>query len=370
MISMSQIQRRSIHFSFLMLLGSFTSCGLQPEFNGQPLLSPPVAPLEVKGCKNSLALNFNLQAEEEDGSCIFKGCTIFDASFKENYDQYRAKYPLSTLEDTCPAKVSDLYNQQNRPHVGILWVVDNSFSMEPEQKNLANNFGSFINEFTNSRIEFTMGITTTDSKSRPEALTQLTSDAANSNRTLMIQNFKKLINVGINGSSSERGYHASYQFLEQNAAKLLRLDSYLSIIYVSDEKDQSKNSPQSYLDHMISYAGSLAKVRTHAIVDLDNSGEEDSSYGERYLYTVHKTGGIKGDVDGNFSKILKDIASNINNLKNMFRLSKIPYVPSLKVTLNGQLSNSWSYQSAENAILINPIPDFKTEIQIEYTPQP
>lgn len=356
-----------VAISLIILL--LSSCSLKPKFNSVPVPIPP-APLKIQGCMDSAAQNSNPNAEVDDGSCNFKGCTIFDSSLKDAFSNYHNKFPTSIIEDTCPAPVTDLFNQSNRPHVGILWVIDNSASMEPEQKHLANSFSSFINQFIDSRIEFTMGVTTTDSKQRLDSLTQLTSEAAITNRALLINNFKKLINVGINGSSTEQGYQASYNFLEKNAAKFLRPDSYLSVIYVSDEADQSSQSVQTYLDHLITYVDSPHKVRVHAILDLNNSGEQDYSKGSRYLYSVNKTGGVKGDVDDNFATILKDIGNNLINLKSVFSLTQLPYLPSLTVTLNGSLIDTWTYNSTDNAIQFDPIPDFSSEIRVYYTPAP
>ncbi len=343
-----------------------SSCGLKPNINSTLPVVPPA--LKIKGCMDNNATNVNPQAEEDDGSCNFKGCTIFDSSLKDAFNTYQNKFPAASIEDTCPAPVSDLFNQNNRPHVGILWVIDNSASMEPEQTHLANNFGSFIDEFINSRVDFTMGITTTDFDHRTNSLTQLTSEAANTDRAQLIKNFKKLVNVGIDGSSTEEGYESSLEFLEQNSKKLLKADSYLSIIYVSDEPDQSNISPQDYLSHLSKYVGSPHKFRSHAILDLNNSGKQDSSKGARYLYTVNKTGGVKGDVDDNFAIILKDIGNNLIDLKNMFKLSKIPYLPSLTVTQNGIIISTWKYNSVDNAIEFDPIPDFSSELSVNYTP--
>lgn len=355
----------------LLLIAMTTSCGLKSEFNTSTIRPGlPEIPLKIRGCQDSMALNYNRLAEEEDGSCSFKGCTLFDENLKNSYAQYKIKFPTSSLENTCPSPVTDVHNQSNRPHVGILWVIDNSYSMEPEIKNIANNFNSFINEFLNSPIDFSMGITTTDSKHVSSSIGTLTSEAARLNRAQFIQKFKQLINVGTNGSSTEQGYQAAYDFIDKYSSEFLRLPSYLSIIFVSDEADQSNKSPQEYLDYYASHVSNIQKVRTHAILDLNNSGGDDDTKGSRYLYSVNKTGGIKGDVDSSFSQILKDIGSNLINLKKSFGLSSKPYLPTLVVSLNGQIITNWTYNATENSVTIIPAPDFNAEIKISYTPAP
>lgn len=46
--------------------------------------------------------------------------------------------------------------------IDILWVIDNSGSMETSQTSLAQNFQSFIQNFKNKNFDFQMAFTTTD----------------------------------------------------------------------------------------------------------------------------------------------------------------------------------------------------------------
>src|SRR3954451_2663334 len=45
--------------------------------------------------------------------------------------------------------------------VDLLWVIDNSASMETSQNNIANNFKSFISGFANNGYDFQIAVTTT-----------------------------------------------------------------------------------------------------------------------------------------------------------------------------------------------------------------
>ncbi len=355
-----------ISFNLITIL--LSSCGLKTGVNSA--LSIPEAPLKIRGCLDSYATNYNSKSEEEDGSCVFSGCTIFDAELSSHFNQYQLQFPHSTLQDTCPAPITDIHNQSSRPHVGILWVIDNSFSMGEEINNLANNFNSFINEFVSSPLDFAMGITTTDSKHISQSFNTLTSNAARLNRELFIRNFKQLVKVGTSGSSTEKGYNAAKSFIEKYGPDFLQSKSYLSIIFLSDEADQSQKSPQEYLDFYSSHVSSSNKFRAHAILDLNNSGGDDDSNGERYLYSVNRTQGIKGDIHGNFAQILKDIGSNLIELKKNFPLTAKPYLPTLKVKVNDIFITNWTYSEVENTIAITPIPDFSAEIKISYTPAP
>ncbi len=267
---------------------------------------------------------------------------------------------------TGPEVQKEVFNQKNQPHIGIIWVMDNSFSMEEEQKNLANNFNSFIKGFINSRAKFTMGITTTDSKHVAKSITSLTSENVLLDQNLFIENFQKLIKVGTNGASKERGYQGSHDFINKYAEQIITKDSYLSVIYVSDEPDRSDKGSSFYLDHMRSLVSHPSKVQTHAILDLDNSGGDDSTRGEKYLDSVVKTGGVAADIDGNFAQALTNIGNSIIDLLDFFELSKVPLESCLEVFVNGVLVTEWSYDKVRNAIVFDVPPSYKAEVVVKY----
>ena len=56
----------------------------------------------------------------------------------------------------------DAYAQQAAAKLDVLWVVDDSGSMESRQANLARNFHAFIDVFAKSATDFRIAITTTD----------------------------------------------------------------------------------------------------------------------------------------------------------------------------------------------------------------
>lgn len=351
-----------------LLIIATSGCGLDPQFNTFPVPSP-VEPLKLEGCKNNLAENYNVDAEIEDGSCKFQGCLLFDPNLKKEVDEYLAKYPTAVHRDTCPSRITENLKQEDKPHIGILWVIDNSFSMDDEQKNLGNNFNSFINQFINKDLDFTMGITTTDNKHVTQSIKLLTSDLARANRGTFIQDFKNLVKVGTNGSSDEKGYEGALNFLDRFGQDLLKINSHLVVIFVSDEADQSKNNPQFYLDNFTSHVSHPDKIRTHGILDLDNSSGDDDTKGARYIYSVKKTGGITGDVNDNFAKTLTNIGDSLVPLQSIFKLKELPYLPSLTVKINGISSSNWQYLHLDNAIAITPAPAFASAIDISYVPR-
>ena len=113
-----------------------------------------------------------------------------------------------------PGQRTDSYAQLGASRVDVLWVVDNSGSMEPRQQQLADNFASFMTEFTRNAIQYRIAVTTTDIfkdagefKGSPKVL--------RNNTPSVIEAFKNNIRVGINGSPFEAGMEAARLALEK-----------------------------------------------------------------------------------------------------------------------------------------------------------
>lgn len=83
-------------------------------------------------------------------------------------------YSMFLALGACGAKSTDVYSplagsihrtvwasatQEEKPKLDLLFVVDNSFSMEPHQQNLANNIEGFVKAFTtNVNIDYHVGV--------------------------------------------------------------------------------------------------------------------------------------------------------------------------------------------------------------------
>ena len=129
--------------------------------------------------------------------------------------------------------------------VEIIWVIDNSGSMENNQTKLAESFDSFIDTFLvngKSDFPFKMGVTTTEAYRNDKDKWEdydLTSYAAESDLTLFKENFKKAVKVGDGGSGDERCLESAFTMVE-NDPNWFGGDETLSVyILVSDEPEQS-----------------------------------------------------------------------------------------------------------------------------------
>ncbi len=166
--------------------------------------------------------------------------------------------------------------------IDILWVVDNSGSMDSSQQNLLNSFNTFISRMQGSNYDFHMAITGTDawrsaylSNATNKALTARARTGAikffqnqslsNCDSTHPLTTYENLTNSGINimtnltpnlsnvfltnayqgtcGTGDERAFASFKEFLNYNGnSDFRRPDAVLAIIIVSDEDDFSVNT--------------------------------------------------------------------------------------------------------------------------------
>ena len=165
--------------------------------------------------------------------------------------------------------------------IDVLWVIDNSSSMQTSQANLATNFSSFINKFQAMGLDYHMAITTSDaflnqSYIKADTANQFYSASCqyNANAAVFKQGstgqygqglsgvsvltssnttpalFSQNASVGTGGCGDERAFSsilATLQDATNVASGFRRPGAYLAIIIVSDEDDFSGTA--TFADH-------------------------------------------------------------------------------------------------------------------------
>ncbi|MER2559074.1 MAG: vWA domain-containing protein [Myxococcaceae bacterium] len=264
---------------------------------------------------------------------------------------------------TLPPDVRvDSYTQQAASKIDVLWVVDNSGSMAPRQENLARNFGSFIDLFTRSSIDYRIAVTTTDIfkdkgalKGNPRVITPQTANVAGA--------FSNNIKVGIQGSPFEAGLEAGRMAItlqkeantlaieqckrscaankpacltacdEKKDFPFLRPDAYLYLVFVTDEEDESREDVRFYYRFFetVKGIGNDGMVTTAAIMGPEANGC-GATPGVRYKEMSDLTGGEVGSIcDAAFGATLKKLATNAVGLKRKFTLQEKPNVMTVEV---------------------------------------
>lgn len=336
---------------------------------------------------------------------------------------------FSVLTTSNKFTQSDVYTPRK---VDVLFVVDNSNSMQSSQDNLANNFSSFITNFISKDFDFRIAVTTTDTfYSAQFPGTCLNSNGVNLcdpayarfrsgtnpktyviNRTdydfnfpsevqRLKDNFKANALVGTGGSGDERAFSSFKSTLSSSLnSDFRRSDAFLAIVILSDEEDFSHpastqnesylnpnlDSVASYNTFLASYTGGKAKedysVSTISVLDetcrqsiLTASGKQ--KVGQRYIELADLTGGTKSSLCDSFDTSLDNISNNILlQAKPVFKLPHKPIVSSIVVIINDVTvpksdTNGWAYDAVSNTVTIygtQYVPQSGQTVQINSDP--
>jgi len=250
--------------------------------------------------------------------------------------------------------------------VDILFVVDNSGSMLGDQKNLARNFFNFIYWASKKAVDYQIGVITTDTSclvGNPNIITPKTKD--------VVSTFQKNVKVGISGSYTEKAFQMAKEALayKRNTCNkgFLRPDANLSIIFVSDEREQSFGSIADY----IQFFSSLKPKK-----DTDNirvSAVAGRGFHRFEAVTKHFKGIFADITKHNWSDSLNRLGMLSFGFKTQFRLKRTPIPGSIKVKVNGQealmsTTKGWYYEASTNAVHFTPnqIPPANGLIEITY----
>ena len=218
----------------------------------------------------------------------------------------------------------------------ILFVVDNSGSMGSYQKNLSSNVEKFITIFANSADipDFKLGICTTDSSNvKTFSKSDLMRD-----KNSFINSFKSAIMVGTSGSATERGLEMGLSAVKSSFS---RSDALLFVNIISDEDDDSANTPSYYVEQMKLVKGNK-KVTINAIYKSTTA---------KHYQAAKLTNGICAGIDSDYGSLLTNIGRNVMDLIKTVPLSETPNdVSKIVVQRNKKVVTDWKYNSNLNSI--------------------
>ena len=156
--------------------------------------------------------------------------------------------------------------ESTRPaRVDVLFVVDNSASMEAHQTQLSERAAEFLEAALADGVDFNIGVTTTDVEGmapgalvgEPAWVTAQTPDVA----AALAANLR----VGVDGSVTERGLEAARSAMMTNAG-WPRADATIELVFVSDADDASVEDIEVYLRAFIDANSNRSEsVAAHAI---------------------------------------------------------------------------------------------------------
>ncbi len=279
---------------------------------------------------------------------------------------------FSVLADSSTYEQKAVYTARK---IDVLFVVDNSGSMNNFQQQLGANFSSFIDRFITKGYDFRIAVTTSEAWRYPhfmslpagctgysycaEYRTVFRKGASSSNYVLdnvlydltnpteqqrLKDDFIGNAHMGVDGSGDERALSSfkaalEYQTMANGSASpnrnFHRPEAFLAVVIISDEEDfshtgiglnENYSNPNlipvdQFKTFLENFTGGTAandfSVSTISILDsaclatLDPNGSILRKIGHRYMQLADLTGGSKNSLCNPFDETLDNISSQI-----------------------------------------------------------
>ncbi len=292
----------------------------------------------------------------------------------------------------------DVFNVTlSNPRVDILFLDDNSSSMEKDQLKLGQKFSSFITGLNG--VDWQIGVTTTDCSTGPYGICgsllpltgatgKVLSTATPNYEKVFLDTVYRPETVGCQArgdcpSSNEQALFASMTAMDKRAsdnAGFFRNDSDLAIVVLSDEDEKSNGPPsatqaQTAQDHFKGIWPSGKKLSVYGIIIqpgdktcLDsqvNEGGGFAFYGTLVDQWSKLTGGLTGSIcDADYSSNLQNIGRQVRNISDSVELSKTPLPGTVQVVFTPTQNITWTVQG--NRVLFSAPPPVGTRIEVYY----
>lgn len=263
---------------------------------------------------------------------------------------------------------SDQFTQGDPAPVDILFVIDNSCSMGPNQVELSDNFNIFINTFAASQVDYRIAFITTDSPYFVgDVITRQTPDP-------VAEAMAQINSIGTSGSGSEKGMDNSKESLTSPGdaspgEQFFREGALLVVIYISDEDDSSTTSPTEMSNFLKGLKASDSLVIAHAVAgDVPGgcTGNGNAQSGKDYYSLVTKMGGTFLSIcDEDWGTPMEQLANDSTGPTALY-ISGDPIPDTIEVFVEGNMYHDWVYDSSENLIYFTVYPAEGSSIVVSY----
>lgn len=266
--------------------------------------------------------------------------------------------------DLFSQEQTDTFRQAPNNQVDILWVIDDSNSMQEEQETLQSGFTSFAGRLEESGADFHIGVISTSFEYTDPTRGVLIGDPPYlTNDDDYLAEFSERAVVGTGGSDKEKGLEAGLYALQpvMNVAGganegFVRPDAQLLVIVVSDEEDCSdrgalEGQPGSTcytkfdeLAPVSSFVTGYRELKDQpdlvsfgAIIGTPQSTCDDQVEGSRYAQVVRLLGGIMGDIcQSDWSNVLSAFGVTASGIRTRFQLTEAAEPDTIVVTVDDE----------------------------------
>jgi hypothetical protein len=263
--------------------------------------------------------------------------------------------------------------QEYHTEVDVLWVIDNSCSMDEEMQQVALNFSSFVAEFVDLGLDYHLAVVTTD-MDEPTDSGRFQGPVLTSDTPDIVAEFIAQVDQGSAGSGSERGFDAvqaalTEPLLSAENADFLREDAALAVVVLSDEDDDSAMGASTFSSWFLSLKADPGQVsfsaicgdRTWGCQEFDFLGNTlSASGGDQYIDATLSTGGFFASIcTADYTEVLQQISLTAAGMTVQFFLDFPPSSQaSLQVHVDGtpitnDAANGWTYDSATVSLIFH-----------------
>lgn len=298
---------------------------------------------------------------------------------------------------------TDLVTQVTAPETDVLFVIDDSCSMDDNQNDLALNFPSFMDFFEGSGLDYHIGAISTDVQlssragvlQESDGLRYITPDVADATSI-----FDGMARLGSGGSADEKGLQAAYTMLELKAdapenAGFYRPDAALHTVFISDEEDHTDANVITQQEWIRWYDGLKPELHLRSASSIVCfPGCNDIVPGNRYLAITEAIGGVAWNIeDQNWAEVLERLGIQASGRSKEYFLSQAPVVDTIEVSVlrdtgapqlteilfepavfddNTEpptlVAGEWTYEQRRNSITFqNFVPEPLDVIKMHYT---
>ncbi len=273
-------------------------------------------------------------------------------------------FELPTKQDGFSGKV--FYNNK----VDILFVIDNSRSMLQYQQRLSTQIPNMISTLNSLKMDYRVAVTTT-TMSNNAGTYPMTRRLIGSPVYLTSQNINLLtdrIVVGESGSDLERGLDSmthvtSANYLNSIGSDFIRADALLSIIFISDEYDQSSEfgNPNSndFINRLDTrkpdgeaggklWLANYIGILTNESCDILGGSV---SIGSQFIRLVNASGGVSSSIcNPDLALAVSNIKARIIDQITAYRFPTAPNKSSIVVSVGGRAihedpENGWTLET-------------------------
>jgi len=256
----------------------------------------------------------------------------------------------------------DLFRQGIWPETDVILTVDRSCSMEDDAARLATQLPTLFTALDATETDFQLAVITQDSGCYNETL--FTKDTPDAEETFSDAIF------GVAGTWTEAGFTLTQNALRKADAGecnegLLREDSLVTVLNVSDEPEQS-GPPW---DEMVASILDLAPTAViSAVAGPVPGGCATAEAGVGYLEATDATGGFFADFcDVDWADVASMLAGLTGTpITDTFELSEIPWSDTLEVEVDHEPATDWTYDPEQNAVVFDEQPEEGAGIVITY----